>query len=140
MDSEYRDMTTCPECGATLPPEYLPTRDMRAVHWRARVRLYPEGSSEPAADTDAEAEPGAPGAKLYLGLPAIAEDLAALAAWFHQADTPGLGHTILLHRLKSIRPTLARNAGRGVWRVPYIVTGAGAWIARVDIQREETTL
>lgn len=123
----------------------LPAVDGRAAQWRCRVRLYrgerdAGDAGEPQADTDPDAQANAPGSAVLSGLPAVADELAALAAAYHGSDCSGLERDTLLHRLKALRPTLSRRGGDAVWRVPYAVYeangGAGhAWLARVDVER-----
>lgn len=122
--------------------------DGRAVRWRVRVRLYSDARpNEPEADSDPDLAADKPGAEILTGLPAVAEHLRALATAFHGQDPAGLDDATLLHRIKSLRPTLSRRGGDAVWRVPYMVTPAERfghrgnlamqhkWLARVDIER-----
>lgn len=122
--------------------------DGRAARWRVRVRLYSDARpSEPEADSDPDLAADKPGAEILTGLPAVAEHLRALATTFHGQDPVGLDDATLLHRIKSLRPTLSRRGGDAVWRVPYMVTPAERfgqrgnlalqqkWLARVDIER-----
>lgn len=130
--------------------------DGRAEQWRVRVRLYrTDRMNEPEADSDPDAAADAPGTEVVHGLPGVATHLAQLATHFHGSLPAGLEDATLRHRLKSLRPTLSRNGGHGVWRVPYQVeVGRGVavlrangfppeiglqdWLARVDVQREAT--
>lgn len=116
-------------------PGALLDADARAAQWRVRVRLYDKGNpDEPEADTDPDASPDAPGSIVIAGLPEVAVYLGSVAVEFHGQQCPGLDHATLLHRLKSLRPTLSRRGGNAVWRVPYS-TLERAWIARVDVER-----
>ena len=129
----------CPTCGQPWPAD----KDGRANRnrlWRCRVRLYNLATpDEPEADSDPELEPGAAGTLLLRGLPEVADTLARMASEFHQQAPAGLGLGLLKHRLKGLRPTLSRRGGNAAWRVPYTVIqrdNEQAWLARVDIQRE----
>lgn len=136
-------LDTCPACGRPWPNR---EPDGRAKEWRVRIRLYAKTNmDEPEADTDPDLAPDAPGTLLLAGLPQVANELARTAEAFH-GTVSGLGEQTLLHRLKSLRPTLSRRGGDAVWRVPYQVTTREGdftgesrvteWLARVDIQRE----
>jgi hypothetical protein len=122
----------CPHCGEPL--------DRRAARWRVRVRLYLEGNPRPSADTDPELPDDAPGTTVIAGLPGVAEHVADLARDFHgDAELIGLEMPTLRQRLKSLRPTLSRRGGNGVWRIPYMVKGPNrqlSAVARVDVIRE----
>ena len=138
-------VTACPQCGYAAPAE----PDGRNAQWRVRVRLFRDGMDKPEADSDPERPAGEVGDTVLRGLPAVAEHVQGLAWDFHQPigtvrmvwvapeGLKGLESSTLLHRLKSLRPTLSRNQGRAVWRVPYTVAGA-EWRADVDVQRVNT--
>ena len=117
------------------PPTNRP--DQRTSPRLIRIRLYRRGAEEPAADSEMQgdhtAPPDAPGSWVVHGLPEVAHALATTAAAFHTNDPiTGLDRATLLHRIKALRPTLSRNGGTAVWRVPYAVDGAN-WDARVDV-------
>lgn len=125
----------------------LSDADGRQAKWRVRVRLYTaERPDEPEADSDADLAADKPGATIIAGLPSVAEHLAILATTFHAQPCLGLEPDILLHRLKSLRPTISRRGGDAVWRVPYSIASRGQWepndlrakqnwLARVDVER-----
>lgn len=121
-------MTLCPNCAAPLPA----SPDGRAVTWRARIRLY-DARDEVVADTDAERDAAAPGSVVVAGLPALAQELAALCEAFH-GPCEGLDEATLKHALKSLRPTLSRRGGNAAWRVAYRAQGR-EWLARVDVEK-----
>lgn len=116
-------------------PAAVMDADGRVAQWRTRVRLYDtRHPDEPEADTDPDAPPGAQGTMIIAGLPEVAVYLGNVAVGYHKQQCPGLDHATLLHRLKSLRPTLSRRGGNATWRVPYS-TQEGEWIARVDVER-----
>ena len=127
----------CPACGVTMTPAVL-EHDGRSAAWRARVRLYDLAKpNEPEADSDPDLPADQPGESVFQGLPGVAAYLTACGLAHHGEAYAGLDNEVLRHRLKGLRPTLSRNAGHGVWRVPYTTPG-GPWMARVDIQRVTT--
>lgn len=139
----------CPACGHVARPAVL---DKRAQAWRVRIRLYRAGQSVPEADTDPELPEGAAGSTVLSGLPAVAEELASLAALFHGQPCAGLEAATLERRIASLRVSLQRGSGAAVWSVPYQVallpsplpvagrpilyTPMQGWLARVDVVRE----
>lgn len=124
----------CPQCGTPQPTQA--ERDGRAAWWRVRVRLYAKTKQdEPVGDSDPERPPDAAGSLVVHGLPAVAAELTGLAELYHSETIADLSDAVLRHRLKSLRPTLSRNKGEAVWRVPYATADTREWLARVDIQR-----
>ena len=123
-------MTKCQNCG------FDPRPDQRAGKWRARFRLYREGQADPYGDSDDGIPADAPGLEIYDGLPEVAAQLHMMALRIHgkQADVTGLEMSILLHKLKGLRPTISRRGGNATWRVPY-TAGGQSWLARVDVVR-----
>ncbi len=117
-------------------PAAVMDADGRSAKWRVRVRLYDaKRPDEPEADPDARAD--APGSIVIAGLPEVAVYLGQLAINFHGQQCLGLDQATLLHRLKSLRPTLSRRGGNAAWRVPYSIS-QGDWLARVDVERVRT--
>lgn len=119
--------------------------DSRTARWRCRFRIYDaQHMDEPVADSDDELPPDRPGTMLIHGLPNVAVELRALAQGFHgSAALVGLSREELDRRLRGLRPTISRNKGRGVWRVPYDTLETfnerslrRGWLMRVDILRE----
>ncbi len=128
-------MTTCPICGHEFTHAQA-TMDARTQAWRIRVRLYHrDRRDEPEADSDPDLSPDRQGTTVVHGLPAVAEELSVLASRYHGVECIGLEREVLLHKLKSLRPTLSRRGGDAVWRVTY-TTPTGEWLARVDVARE----
>lgn len=129
----------------TRSPSVVAENDARTAQWRVRVRLYNAlRMDEPEADSDPDLPPDHPGQTVLNGLPAVAEHLAQLASTYHRQSCAGLDHASLMHRLKSLRPTISRRGGDATWRVPYRIFQAGAfegdkreqeWLARVDVER-----
>jgi hypothetical protein len=122
--------------------------DGRKSQWRARVRFYSaaDGYAEPIADTDPDADAGAPGTTILAGLPALVDWVSQLGVQVHGQPPNGLATATLDHRLKAFRPTLSRRGGSGVWRIPYsTMEKIGAhdvekhWKARCDVERVEVT-
>lgn len=117
------------------PPPRVP--DQRTKQRLIRIRLYQRGAEEPDADSEMQgnhpAPPDAAGTWPVKGLPESAMALASIAATFHTgAAISGLDRATLMHRIKSLRPTLSRRGGTAVWRVPYTVNEDN-WDARVDV-------
>lgn len=130
--------------------------DGRTSKWRCRFRIYDgRNISDPIADSDDGLSVELPGTTVVSGLAAVAVEVAELAKAFHAGRVlVGLNHEELMHKLKSIRPTLSRNDGEAKWRIHYetiepagnsILARAGAaqnvkreWLMRVDIIKEET--
>lgn len=123
--------------------------DSRAAQWRCRFRLYDTRRSddEPLADSDPELSPEQAGTVVIAGLPAVGDMLAQMAVAFHRgAALRGLSTDDLDRRLRGLRPTLSRRHGSATWRVPYDTEQtwragadhAGAYVARVDIERVKT--
>ncbi len=124
----------CPTCGQLTRP----SGDGRASEWRIRVRLYTIARQySPVADSDPELALDAPGSLVVRGLPGVAMTLMNMAESHHGAPCEGLDASTLGNKIRGLRPTLSRRGGNAVWRVPYHVNGAH-WLARVDIQREES--
>lgn len=119
--------------------------DGRAARWRCRFRLYAaENMDEPAADTDPELPPDAPGTTIIAGLPAVGTELAELASLFHgSAVLSGLSPEHIARGLRGLRPTLSRRGGNAAWRLHYDTletfrgteTRKRGWLARVDVER-----
>jgi hypothetical protein len=123
--------------------------DGRAAFWRCRFRLYANAQpEEPQADSDPDLDPGQPGAMVIRGLPAVGNELIALAAQFHgTASLRGLGHEDVARAIRGIRPTLSRRKAAGhedaTMRIEYDTletfneqTRKRGWLARVDLVRE----
>lgn len=127
----------CPACGQALTT----APDGRAQNWRIRVRLYDSAhGEEPVGDSDAELAAGEPGARVLNGLPAVALAVADDVAGFHERETvPGMTCEELVHRLKSLRPTLSRRGGNAVWRLHYQTDGLHM-LARVDVEKAVLTV
>jgi hypothetical protein len=112
--------------------------DGRANNWRVRVRLYAaDRPNDVIADSDPNSRPDAAGNDVVNGLPAVAELVATLAQAWHGTPCVGLDSATLRHKLKGLRPTLSRRGGNATWRLDYR-TAVSAYLARVDIQREES--
>lgn len=112
--------------------------DGRTNNWRVRVRLYAaDRPNDVIADSDPNSRPDAAGNDVVNGLPAVAELVATLAQAWHGAPCVGLDSATLRHKLKGLRPTLSRRGGNAVWRLDYR-TAISSYLARVDIQREES--
>lgn len=137
--------THCPNCGTAIAGSL--EHDKRAVQWRCRIRLYDmTAGDEPQADSDPELDAGAMGTVLCAGLKGVADTVIQMAALFH--GTPmlkGLDTATLDAKIPGLRPTLSRNEGKAVWRLPYDTLRtwdesgrrAPGWLARVDLERVE---
>lgn len=108
--------------------------DQRTTKRIVRIRLFPDGAEEPAADSEPNLPADAGGTWVIDGLPAVALALAQIAFGYHRgAVMTGLDKETLERRINGLRPTLSRRGGDAVWRVPYKVDGL-PWSARVDVK------
>ncbi len=124
--------------------------DGRATTYATRVQLI-YGQSI-MADSHPELEMNTFGDIEITGLINVPDLAYQMASAFHADHDPGQainwpGDEELDRRMKTVRVTLARGAGRGRWRVPYTV-GADEWMAfiliatpqRVEFQRIADTV
>lgn len=134
-------ITHCPQCGCDLRD---PANDGRAEMWRIRVRLYDTSvsNSDPmaGADSDWGRPADAPGETVVRGLASVFKAAVEAAESYHGLGLYGLGPEVQELKVRGIRPTLSRNKGRGVMRIPYGTASLAAerYLARVDILKEET--
>jgi hypothetical protein len=111
--------------------------DPRNGLWRTRLRLYDMRTpDEPLWDSDPMLDPRAPGTEIIAGLPEVAVAVGAAAVAFHGGQCIGLDHATLLHRIKSLRPTLSRRGGNARWRIPYQAPDGSEWMAVANVERE----
>lgn len=109
--------------------------DKRTVRWRIRLFLYaPNGQL--VADTDPELPAESPGTIVVASLPGVAEEVhSTISRHYGAQKLDGVDMTTLLHRIKSLRPTLSRRGGNATWRVPFHMDDL-PWRVDVDVRRE----
>jgi hypothetical protein len=109
--------------------------DKRTVRWRIRLLLYAP-SGELVADTDPELPPEAPGTIVVASLPGVAEELhSTIMRHYGGHKLEGVTMPELLHRIRSLRPTLSRRGGAATWRVPFKMDDL-PWRVDVDVRKE----
>jgi hypothetical protein len=136
-------LSNCPHCGGDL----LGAVDGRAEWWSFRVRLYDMNLNRaepmPGADSDGDLEADQPGKEVARGLWKVAHEAAAAAGGYHGCALRGLTGDVLERKVRGLRPTLSRNAGRATMRIAYDTmesfSGEGneRYMIRVDIAKAE---
>jgi len=113
-------------------------RDKRTKRYRIRLFLY-HPSGQLIADTDPNLARELPGTTVVTSLPGVAEKLNDMVmTHYGQHKLDGVDMPTLLHRVRSLRPTLSRKDGVATWRVPFKMDDM-PWRVDVDVRREEGT-